>query len=275
MGTAAAEGLPAPYCSCDVCRRARQNGGRDVRLRSSILIDRAIRIDQSPDTVAQAQRLGVALDTVHTLVVTHTHEDHLYADDMLLVVPPFTHTYKQRLLVLGPGGVAETLLRSAVHAWFTGALEVRPLTAFVECRLPEGYVVVPLLAAHAPERVCFNYLLTDAAGATILYAADTGVWPPETFEYLERSGRRLDTVIMEATKGHVDDDRYKGHLSVSGIVEMRRRLIEQGNVAADTPYYATHFSHGGGMLQADLEAALKPHNIVPAFDGLGISVVGA
>lgn len=29
LGTAAAERIPAMFCKCDVCRAARENGGRD------------------------------------------------------------------------------------------------------------------------------------------------------------------------------------------------------------------------------------------------------
>ena len=33
LGTAAAEAIPALFCTCDVCRKARKVGGRELRLR--------------------------------------------------------------------------------------------------------------------------------------------------------------------------------------------------------------------------------------------------
>ena len=39
MGTAAAEAIPALFCRCEVCRRARETGGREIRTRSGALID--------------------------------------------------------------------------------------------------------------------------------------------------------------------------------------------------------------------------------------------
>jgi len=269
LGTAASEGLPAPYCSCRVCEAARRNGGRDLRLRSSVLIDRVLRVDASPDTVAQAQRLGLAMDGVRVLLVTHTHEDHLHPDDIRLMVPPFSHTHPGGLEVLGPSGVAEILLASAMHAWAREAYTVRPLEPFRPVEVA-GYRVVPLQARHVPERTCLNYLITGPDGARLLYATDTGFWGERTFSYLEEEGLGADAVIMEATNGRVEDDRV--HLSVAGLLRMRRRLIEQGSIGEGTPFYATHYSHGGGMLQAELEEALGPHGVVPAYDGFRFEV---
>lgn len=270
LGTAAAEGLPAPYCSCDICKKARRNGGKDLRLRSSVLIDGIVKIDESPDTLAQAQKLGLALEGVKTLLITHTHEDHLYADDVLLFVPPFSHTYKGPLNILGPGGVAECVMRSAIHSWAEEALDIKPLLPFRTVKINGGYEVTSLLAHHVPERTCLNYVVRDPGGAALLYAGDTGFWPDETFDFLKNQGVRLDTVVMEATNGALDNDDI--HLSVKGAIRMRQRLLEQGNIEADTPYYATHFCHGGNMLHADLEEAFGPHNILPAYDGLRMEV---
>ena len=266
LGTAAAEGLPAPYCSCDICARARENGGKDLRLRASILIDGIIKVDEPPDTLAQAHKLGLVFESVRTLLITHTHEDHLYADDALLFAPPFSHTYKGPLKVFGPSGVAECIMRSAVHSWAAEALDITPLVPFCSVDIGGGYAAASLLAHHVPERTCLNYVIKGPDGASLLYASDTGFWPDVTFNFLKDEGIRPDAVIMEATNGALDDDDI--HLSVKGTIRMRERLIEQGSIREETPYYATHFCHGGEMLHADLEEAFKPHNIVPAHDGL-------
>ena len=39
LGTAAAEGIPALFCECAVCKEAREKGGRFIRTRSQALID--------------------------------------------------------------------------------------------------------------------------------------------------------------------------------------------------------------------------------------------
>ena len=39
LGTAAAEGIPAAFCSCPVCTNARRQKGRELRSRSQVLLD--------------------------------------------------------------------------------------------------------------------------------------------------------------------------------------------------------------------------------------------
>ncbi len=50
FGTAAAEGFPGLFCSCEACERARKAGGKNIRTRSQALIDRALLIDFPADT---------------------------------------------------------------------------------------------------------------------------------------------------------------------------------------------------------------------------------
>jgi phosphoribosyl 1,2-cyclic phosphate phosphodiesterase len=79
LGTAAAEGYPALWCRCERCRVARQRGGRNLRFRSSLLINDDLLIDPGPDTVTAAIRLGLDLAPVQAALVTHPHSDHLEA----------------------------------------------------------------------------------------------------------------------------------------------------------------------------------------------------
>ena len=39
LGTAAAEGIPAIWCECEVCRKAKELKGKELRRRCSYLID--------------------------------------------------------------------------------------------------------------------------------------------------------------------------------------------------------------------------------------------
>ena len=49
LGTAAAEGLPALFCDCETCRKARNIGGKEVRTRTQSVVDGKILIDFPPD----------------------------------------------------------------------------------------------------------------------------------------------------------------------------------------------------------------------------------
>lgn len=49
LGTAAAEGFPALFCQCDTCRRAAAKGGKNIRTRSSVLVNDTVLLDMGPD----------------------------------------------------------------------------------------------------------------------------------------------------------------------------------------------------------------------------------
>ena len=77
LGTGAAEGYPALWCRCERCAVARTRGGRDLRHRSSALLNDDLLLDCGPDLVASAIKLGTDLAPVQALLVTHPHSDHL------------------------------------------------------------------------------------------------------------------------------------------------------------------------------------------------------
>ena len=58
MGTAAAEGWPALFCSCPICTQARDHGGKNLRTRTQALLDGSLLIDFPPDTYSHALRYG-------------------------------------------------------------------------------------------------------------------------------------------------------------------------------------------------------------------------
>ena len=81
LGTAAAEGWPGLFCRCEVCRRAREAGGKNIRTRSQALIDDAILMDFPPDTYLHMLRDGLPLPEIRTLLLTHSHQDHWYPEE--------------------------------------------------------------------------------------------------------------------------------------------------------------------------------------------------
>ena len=59
LGTAAAEGIPALFCQCLVCRAAQKAGGREIRTRSGALIDGKLKLDFGPDSYVHMLRYGL------------------------------------------------------------------------------------------------------------------------------------------------------------------------------------------------------------------------
>ena len=75
-GTSAGEGMPAPFCRCEICTEAREKGIPYARMRSCFRLTDKIMIDLGADAAMQARLIGDLTDIEHVFI-THTHEDHL------------------------------------------------------------------------------------------------------------------------------------------------------------------------------------------------------
>jgi len=65
LGTDATEGWPAVFCQCVNCRRAKNAGGKNIRTRSSVLINTDLKIDFPPDTYHHVLKHRVEVDPVY------------------------------------------------------------------------------------------------------------------------------------------------------------------------------------------------------------------
>ena len=84
LGTGAAEGVPAEFCSCEVCREVRRRGPAEYRTRSQVLVDGVLSIECPPDAYCHALRFGIDYSALRYILVTHSHMDHFYAHDFVL-----------------------------------------------------------------------------------------------------------------------------------------------------------------------------------------------
>jgi phosphoribosyl 1,2-cyclic phosphate phosphodiesterase len=78
LGTGAAEGWPEVFCGCQHCRKARIRGGKNIRTRSSVLIDDSMMVDFPPDSYSHVISYGLDFSRLKHLVITHSHQDHFF-----------------------------------------------------------------------------------------------------------------------------------------------------------------------------------------------------
>jgi len=264
LGTAAAEGWPGLFCQCDVCQRARSMGGKNIRTRSSAIIDRVFKVDFPPDTYHHFITQGVDMAEIRHLFITHAHQDHFYPMDLAMRAGPFAHISDDRGLdVYGDRWVEEgadwgQLAKGNVRFH---RIEDGGMYAI------DDALLYPLKANHYPEKGALNYVFTHR-GTTLLYGHDTGWFLNQTWEQLQRF--RLDLVILDCTSGKVDC--REGHMGIEAVTEVKKRLIDDNIAHSDTVFVATHFSHNGGLLHEELEEVLVPRGFVVAYDGMVIAV---
>lgn len=109
LGTAAAEGWPALFCHCEACKKARKLGGKNIRTRSQAIVDNRLLIDFCADTYMHVLQQGLPLEDIHHVIMTHSHNDHLYVSDLINVGEPYAHGVTEPLTLYGSEAVGEKI----------------------------------------------------------------------------------------------------------------------------------------------------------------------
>jgi phosphoribosyl 1,2-cyclic phosphate phosphodiesterase len=267
LGTAAAEGWPAPYCICEACEKARKRGGPDVRTRSGAVIDEEIKIDFGPDTVMQMQRAGRHLRGVKTLIFTHHHSDHFVPTELEWAKKPFTLTPAGGIELWGNSFVMEGIKRAFTAEQLNQLPYIlREMKAGDYFTTAAGDEVWAMPADHCAG-ACV--LRIRRKGKTIFYGHDTGALRPETLKTLS-DGIPLDLVLLDCTYGKMDETR--GHMGVKAVVQQAAELRKRGAITERTRVIATHFSHGGTMMYDELCQYFLPHGISVSYDGMVVEI---
>lgn len=270
LGTGASEGWPALFCTCYFCRQARELGGKNVRGRTSLLVDDDLKVDIGPDSLAQHQAVGTHLGHLKHLLVTHTHKDHFCPTALQYRGKAHVDWPDGRVPTLNLYGSATTLsmTRDELGDEFDACgLKLHEVAPNETLDLGEKSVLA-LRANHRPGETCLNYTISEG-NQSHLHACDTGWYCDDTWRRLE--GVRLTSVTMECTHGPVEDDFNSGHLSIRGLLLMREELDRRGCLAPDVTFVAVHFSHQSGLTHEDYEERLAPHKILTGYDGMVIS----
>jgi phosphoribosyl 1,2-cyclic phosphate phosphodiesterase len=266
LGTSAAEGCPGLFCHCESCVRARNLGGKNIRTRSSALIDTALKIDFPPDILHQMVQYNISLCCMKALLFTHGHDDHFSPAELQYRGKYFVSSPEtEPLPIYGPRDVIERVeetLNPELVAFSLHTLEEEKTESIA------GYEVTPFLANHDPSRPCFNYIIRDREGVTLLYASDTGWYGDSAWKILEKY--QLDGIVVECAKR--EEGGYPGHLSIPEVIRMQERLHYAGCLRPDSVTVTTHFSHLMNLTHHELETILLPHGIQTGYDGLSFEI---
>ncbi|MBQ8509086.1 MAG: hypothetical protein IJ493_04180 [Clostridia bacterium] len=280
IGTSAGEAIPNPFCRCRVCENARKVGGREIRTRSSFMLDNKNVIDLGADYLTQAFLRGITLDGVENVIFTHMHSDHI------------CYNFLWERHVRGEGGdhPLHVWLSEEGYHFFTdvylkqkwiggdGAyckdVTFHPLK-FGETVQIGDYTATPLRGNHRTEfdKNSTNYLL-EKGDMRLYYALDSGYFLEETFAAL--AGKKLTTLVMECTNPYTDKPRASEkspHNDLFLCLRTLDRLYESEAITADTAIYLSHISPFG-VTHAELcdyvTGLDKPYRIHVAYDGLEI-----
>lgn len=266
LGTAAAEGWPGLFCNCEYCKKAKQLGGKNIRTRSQAIIDDTLLMDFPPDSYAHMLQYGVDLPSIHSLLITHTHQDHFYPEDLGLRTPPFSQLPNGRLTLYGNKEALRkcTAMYGEHMSRYKEILAVQYIEPYTQKEI-EGYIVTPLLANHDKAEDCYIYHI-EKNNTAILYGNDTGIFPNDTWAFLQN--KKLNLVSLDCT--HQAYAEGTNHMGIPDVVHTMEKLAQNNCILPNSKCVITHFSHNGHMLHHELEEEAAKHNITVAFDSLSM-----
>ncbi len=271
LGTAAFEGVPALFCNCRVCKQSRKLGGKNIRTRSQALIDDRLLIDFPADTYMHMLCHNFDLPSIKTCIITHNHSDHLYTADIEARNIDYANDVVGGPLTFYGDCASYEDVTSLIKKYKTdevGRATAKRITPFVPFEA-EGYTITPLRAAHDPNSDPLIYII-QKDGKAVLYGHDTGVFPSETWEWLEKNPVKLDLVSLDCTMA--PDNTWWGHMGLKSCIKVRERLIENNLTDNSTKYVLHHFSHNSGYTYDEFTPIAEKEKFIVAYDGMTIEV---
>ncbi len=266
LGTGAYDSIPAAFCRCENCERARNLGGKNIRGHQQALINDDLLIDLSPETHFRANILGINLADIKNFLITHTHEDHFYPTLISNLHPNFSQLNEGEIFHF----YGSKDLNNFADCYVGARAEIHELKAYTPEKIGR-YTVTPLKATHPTENP-FLYIISDGE-KTILYAHDTGFFCEENFEFIKKVGVKFDFISLDCTKGDLPDLDYPNHQCLGRNIVTRDRLKEIGAVDEHTKIVLGHFSHKGVKTAYDDFAPIAEKNgFVASYDGMTVEI---
>ena len=285
LGTAASEGIPALFCNCEHCQKARRAGGKELRTRAAAIIDETLKIDFGPDSFAQMLRFGLDFSALRSVLITHTHGDHLQPEMFRYRFPPFSQLKDDDPPVTVYGNEKVGELMKPITEKAGDRVRFHLVRPFQPMEI-DGYTVTALEGVHCVTNdeaagwpVLFQgrilkrtenalFYLIEKDGARILYAHDTAEFSQPDIDYL--AGKRIDLVSLDCTGASQKYDyvNWVGHTSHDGCLRVREQMIASGAADEYTVFVANHFSHNGYTSIEEMQAIMP--GFIISYDSLEI-----
>ncbi len=274
LGTGAAEGAPAVFCNCNICKELRRR--KEYHTRAHYLIDGVLGIDFPADAYFHALQFDLDLSAMRYLIVTHGHVDHFAPQDFILRGYKYADTDVQPLTIYACKEVLEIFqegtrreMKACVAQNFT-LVEIQAYTPFA-CG---EYTITPLPANHCNAETPFVYLI-EKGEKKYLHLTDTGRLSKETTDYLEKVCSQkgaVDFVTFDCTFLNGVGGENSRHMGLEDNRVTQVEFLRRGIANEGTRYAITHYSHNSAPLKENLQAAGERYGYLPAFDGMAVEI---
>lgn len=273
LGTAAAEGVPAMFCSCKYCQDIKKSGTKEYRTRSQVVIDGELSIDFPPEAYVHSLDYGVDLSALKNLIVTHSHLDHFYAHDFVLRGYKYAELYTDILNIYGNDEVEKVYsecTRRELKNDVAAHLCFNKIKAFQSFYVGK-YRVIALPAVHGTaEEALLYYVECGKKGYLHLY--DTGTLSDESIDFLAKNGAKAQLAAFDCTFLDAPYEEGRRHMCIDGVSELVKKLKSVGVVDDNTIKVITHFSHNSNPTRSRVSEIAERYGFVGAYDGLNIEI---
>lgn len=272
LGTAAAEGIPALFCNCPICLESKKLGGRNIRKRSSIIIDDKIVIDFTNDVLHHVQMYGVDYSKLEYLLITHSHSDHFNYYDLENKLPGYTNEGNPKLNIYANQTCFDILkkYKYAIGDEYKECFTFNTVEPFKSFMI-EDYKITPLPAAghktmYEGEQ-CVIYII-EHNGKRMLYGLDSAYYLDSVIEHLTKE--YFDLVILDCTRGFQKIKKTSTHMCLKENEQILHILKENKAIDEKSIAISHHFSHNGLVVYDRDKELFESKGLKMSYDGMEV-----
>ena len=276
LGTAAATCMPLTFCNCEICKESRKLGGKNIRKRSSLIINDEFLIDMGPDSINACTMYGIDVGKIKYLLQTHSHSDHFDAGHFVTRWSEYAVKDMEHLDIICSYGTAVDMAHKIKEnedidlfddKWKKDLNYSLNFIKHGESVKLGDYEIIGIDSKHDLRVEALIYII-KYKDKIILYGTDLLEISDEAWKIIEQY--KLDVVFLDQTYGK--GYNAGGHLDAGMIADYVRTMKEKRVIDDNTLVYGTHFSHEGNDIHDRMEELAVENGYHIAYDGMELNI---
>lgn len=261
LGCGDEHGVPRVGCDCDLCSKALEQGNRNYRSCSSVLLrygpayaERTVLVDAAPEFRVQATSLGQK--QFDAVLLTHTHDAHILG---LSTLANAQRRAGRPLAVHAPSQVLEGVRERFAPLWTDKTYRRVWQPQAIEEKIDLwGLEVRPLRVNHGIGGTAFGYLFSEGE-RRMAYVSDM----LRAGDQVRQALADLDLLVLGASHYYEDIDVWKRSvMDIMTALDLIREVAPRRAVL-------THLSH---TIDYESVSARLPSGVCLAYDGMDLEV---